>query len=75
MIENERLIIEYIRDILKQLNRIEARLNYIESNLSNTTVTPQTDCYKCKDFWNCDGQCDEMPQIEDDTPQAERSKR
>jgi len=36
--------------------------------------TPQTDCYKCKDFWNCDGQCDEMPQIEDDTLRTERSE-
>ena len=25
----------------------------------NVVVKPM-DCYKCKDFWNCDGQCDEQ---------------
>ena len=23
-------------------------------------VARPMDCYKCKDFWNCDGQCDEQ---------------
>lgn len=23
-------------------------------------VVKPMDCYKCKDFWNCDGQCDEQ---------------
>lgn len=33
--------------------------------------TPQTGCSKCETYWNCQGQCDEMPQIEDE-PQTER---
>ena len=24
------------------------------------------DCTKCDRYWNCQGQCDEMPQIEDE---------
>lgn len=28
-------------------------------------------CYNCKDFWHCDAQCDEMPQIEDDEPKED----
>lgn len=40
MIENERLIIGYIRDILKQLNRIESRLNQAEI-LEPTKDQPQ----------------------------------
>ena len=34
---------------------------------------PQTKCDNCKTYWNCQGQCDEMPQIEDE-PQTERSE-
>ena len=27
-------------------------------------MNPQTDCKECADFWNCDGQCDEVPQTD-----------
>jgi len=30
-----------------------------------------TDCSKCETYWNCQGQCDEIPQIEDDAPQPD----
>ena len=36
---------------------------------------PQTDnpCKTCETYWNCQGQCDEIPQIEDEWPE-ERSE-
>ena len=34
---------------------------------SKGNCEPQTDCYKCADFWNCDGQCDEV----EDEPQTD----
>ena len=27
---------------------------------------PQNDCSKCETYWNCQGQCDEIPQINDE---------
>lgn len=34
---------------------------------------PQIKCDTCKTYWNCQGQCDEMPQIEDE-PQKDNIK-
>lgn len=33
-------------------------------------VVRPMDCYKCKDFWNCDGQCDE---VEDELQEEENN--
>ena len=34
---------------------------------------PKTKCDTCETYWNCQGQCDEMPQIEDE-PQIEETQ-
>ena len=55
----------------------------VAQKVFNSTVTfyeaedvakQMTDCSKCETYWNCQGQCDEIPQIEDDTPQTDWEK-
>jgi hypothetical protein len=55
----------------------------VAQKVFNSTVTfyeaedvakQMTDCSKCETYWNCQGQCDEIPQIEDDTPQTDCGK-
>lgn len=42
------------------------KVEYINSQLNKPKDEPQTDCSKCETYWNCQGQCDEIPQIEDE---------
>ena len=42
------------------------KIEYINSQLSKPKDESQNDCSKCETYWNCQGQCDEIPQIEDE---------
>lgn len=42
------------------------KVEYINSQLGKSNDKPQNDCSKCETYWNCQGQCDEIPQIEDE---------
>ena len=51
-------------------NSTISKMEQVDKDINVRSKEPQTDCSMCEKFWNCQGQCDEMPQIEDE-PQTE----
>lgn len=50
------------RDAVKYLTHIDGIINLADA-LKEVLKNGNDDCINCKDFWQCDGQCDEMPQM------------
>ena len=45
---------------------IEKVIETIQMELADRKTELQTKCSTCETYWNCQGQCDEMPQIDDE---------